>query len=69
MAQYVKVKDDPSFVKDPDKNAILNTNVNDLNAYKKRKQREKVLDDLQEEMHEIRSALKEIKELLRNDNS
>lgn len=69
MAQYVKVKDDPSFVKDPDKNAILNTNVNDLNAYKKRKQRERVLDDLQEEMHEIRSALKEIKELLRNDNS
>ena len=38
VKEYIKVKDDKNLVRDPNSKAILNTNVEGLAAYKRRKQ-------------------------------
>ena len=38
VKEYIKVKDDKNLVRDPNSKAILNTNVEGLVAYKRRKQ-------------------------------
>ena len=38
MKEYIKIKNEQHLVKDPNSKAILNTNVEGLAAYKKRKQ-------------------------------
>ena len=38
MKEYIKIKNEKHLVKDPNSKAILNTNIEGLAAYKKRKQ-------------------------------
>ena len=38
VKEYVQVKDEKDLVRDPNSKAILNTNIEALHAYKKRKQ-------------------------------
>ena len=38
MKEYIKIKNEQHLVKDPKSKAILNTNIEGLAAYKKRKQ-------------------------------
>lgn len=63
---YLKVKDEENLVRDPKSNAILNTDLATLKAYKQRKQRESLLDTIVEENKQIKQDLKELKELLKH---
>jgi hypothetical protein len=64
MKDYVKVEGHPDLVKDTRSGALLNTDVNALEAYKKRKQTlqqtEARLDRLESDVGEIKDLLKEL---------
>lgn len=64
MTEYVKVEGHPDLVKDTRSGALLNTDGNALQAYKKRKQTlqqtENRLDKLESDVGEIKDLLKEL---------
>ena len=72
MKKHIKIKDEPSFVRDQHSNAIINKNSDAFMAYKKRKQNNKQLYDevstLKNEIYEIKKILLNL-ELKTNDNS
>jgi hypothetical protein len=43
--KYVKVKDAPGFVRDMQTNAVLNADVSALQAYKRKRNKQKELDN------------------------
>lgn len=63
--KYLKVKDTEELVRDTSSSAILNTDNMALKAYKARKAKEALVDQLARENEEIKTELAEIKELLR----
>ena len=65
--KYYQIIDNPNLVRDIDSNAILSTNVDALNAYKKeRAYRLKVktmlneFDDVKEELSQIKMLLEKV---------
>lgn len=63
--RYLKVKDAEELVRDTNSSAILNTDNAALKAYKARKVKEALIDQLARENVEIKTELAEIKDLLR----
>ncbi len=67
---YTKVEGHVSLVRDPDTNAILNVNMNDYEKYiaqRQEKQKEDHrIENIENEVSEIKSNLDEIKDLLKN---
>lgn len=63
--RYLKVKDAEELVRDTSSLAILNTDNAALKAYKARKAKEALVDQLARETAEIKTELAEIRDLLR----
>lgn len=63
--KYLRVKEAEELVRDINSSAILNTDNAALKAYKARKAKESVVDQLVRENFEIKKELDEIKHLLR----
>jgi predicted transcriptional regulator len=70
MKDYIPVKENLNLLRDPNTNAILNTNKSEYETYIRMKsQKEKELDkidQLENELSEIKDDLNEIKNLLRS---
>jgi len=63
MKEYIKIKNEQHLVKDPNSKAILNTNVEGLAAYKKRKQtyaKIEKIDQLEDKVRSIESKIDEV---------
>jgi len=69
MNQYAKVEGHPNLLRDLKTNAIINTDTVSLDHYTiaKRKKEEEVkrIDNLENELSEIKSSINEIKQLLK----
>lgn len=53
-----RVQENPDYIKDPDTGAILNTNMAKLKEYKLRKRQNQKIQNLQEEMEELKNLLR-----------
>lgn len=66
---YLKVKGHDGFLRDPKTNSIINTNMNEYNEYIMRKKLKdegnQKIQDLEQDVANIKSNLDEIKTLLR----
>jgi|TARA_B100001778_G_scaffold36935_1_gene26725 hypothetical protein len=63
VKEYVQVKDQKDLVRDPNSKAILNTNIEALAAYKKRKQtyaKIEKIDHLESKVQKIESKIDEV---------
>ena len=61
--EYVQVKDEKNLVRDPNSKAILNTNIEALDAYKKRKQtyaKIEKIDQLEDKVKSIENKIDEV---------
>jgi len=63
--RYYPVEGEPSLVRDMQSGAILNTNVEAFNAYKKRRSHEQKVRDMVNEFETVKTDLSEIKNLLK----
>jgi hypothetical protein len=61
---HVKVQDRNDLVRDTSSSAILNIDNNSLAAYKARRDRERVLNDMISEFGNLRNDINEIKILI-----
>lgn len=61
---YIKVQDRRDIIRDSDSKAILNINNDGLAAYKARRQRESVVDNIVKEIDILKTDISEIKFLL-----
>jgi hypothetical protein len=62
--KIIKVEDAPDLVKDTVTGALLNTNVSALRAYKARMAQANHLNDMQQQILDLKTEIREIKELL-----
>jgi|TARA_Y100000034_G_C6815095_1_gene366619 L-serine deaminase len=62
--RYVKIENNPDMVKDVKTGAILNTNINALNAFRNKKKKDQMVVDHEEKIHSMQEDLSEIKNLL-----
>lgn len=61
---YKIIKDDTNLIRDEDNNAILNTNINGLEAYKKQRDKQRKVDNMVNDVDKLKNDLKDIKNLL-----
>jgi hypothetical protein len=61
---YIKVQDRRDIIRDGDSKAILNINNDGLAAYKARRQREQTMDNIVNEVSNLKADISEIKFLL-----
>jgi hypothetical protein len=65
---YIKVKDNEHLLRDVDSNGIINNNTeeykNYINAYIRQMSSKARIEELQSQVDDIRSDVKEIKELI-----
>lgn len=64
MNQYIKIEDTPDLVKDINSGALLNTNVQALEAYRKRREKLNKAEQLENRMTTVENTLNELKSLL-----
>jgi len=66
MSNYINVEGDPNFVKDTETGAILNTNKSEIQQAKARKkarlQQQNELDDLKQDVSDMKIMLSKILE-------
>jgi hypothetical protein len=53
-----RVKENPDYIKDDDTGAVLNTNVARLKDYKLRKKQDMKIEDLRNEVAELKALLR-----------
>lgn len=63
MEKLIKT-DIPNLVRDMDSRAILNTNTNDYLAYKTKRDRERKLNSVVDEIDQIKQDMADIKSML-----
>lgn len=54
------IEDNENLVRDKETSAVLNTNNNALQAYKKRREKEMEIEKLKDDVNEIKSLLKQL---------
>ena len=64
MTQFAKVKENPDLVRDMNTQAILNTNVDALKAYKKRRQKERDISDSLSDINNMKQDINDLKTLM-----
>ena len=64
VKEYIQVKDQKHLVRDPNSKAILNTNIEALHAYKKRKQTYAKIDKIDQLESKVKSIENKIDEVL-----
>lgn len=52
-----RVQENPDFIKDEGTGAVLNTNIDALKAYRARKRQNKKIEELEQDMKDIRRLL------------
>jgi hypothetical protein len=57
-----RVQDNPDYIKDQTTGAILNTNVAKLKDYKLRKKQSQKIEDLRDEVEELKNLLRQVLE-------
>ena len=62
--EYIQVKDERDLVRDPKSKAVLNTNVEALHAYKKRKQTYAKIEKIDQLENKVKSVENKIDEVL-----
>ena len=63
VKEYIQVEDQKDLVRDPNSKAILNTNIQALSAYKKRKQtyaKIEKIDQLEDKVKNIENKIDEV---------
>ena len=63
VKEYIQVEDQKDLVRDPNSKAILNTNIQALSAYKKRKQtyaKIEKIDELEDKVKNIENKIDEV---------
>jgi|TARA_R100000030_G_scaffold20776_1_gene14959 tetrahydromethanopterin S-methyltransferase subunit B len=61
--EYIQIKDERDLVKDPKSKAVLNTNIEALHAYKRRKQtyaKIEKIDQLEDKVKSIENKIDEV---------
>jgi hypothetical protein len=64
MTDYLKIEDTPDLVKDTRSGAILNTNVQALEAYRKRREKLSKVDTLENKVASLENTINELKSLV-----
>tara|TARA_A100001515_G_C4443515_1_gene167763 strand:+ start:279 stop:497 length:219 start_codon:yes stop_codon:yes gene_type:complete len=62
--KYIQIKDERDLVKDPRSKAVLNTNVEALRAYKRRKQTFAKIEKIDQLENKVKSVENKIDEVL-----
>jgi len=62
--KYAKVKDNPELVRDMDSKAILNTNIDSLTAYKRRREKAKEIDQTIGDINTMKQDINDLKTLM-----
>ena len=62
--EYIQIKDERDLVKDPKSKAVLNTNVEALRAYKRRKQTFAKIEKIDQLENKVKSVENKIDEVL-----
>ena len=62
--RFPKVKENSSLVRDVSNHALLNNNLDALNAYKTKKKRSQQIETLGAEINNLKSDMTEIKQML-----
>jgi len=65
MTEFLKVKDNKDLIREKQSNAILNTNVKELNKYKEEREEKMKLKKIVDENQQMKNDIEEIKSLLR----
>jgi cell fate (sporulation/competence/biofilm development) regulator YmcA (YheA/YmcA/DUF963 family) len=64
MKVIAKVKENPDLVRDLGNQAVLNTNVDALTAYKKRREKAKEIDRTLDDINNIKQDINDLKSLM-----
>ena len=64
MTKFAKVKENPDLIRDMDNQAILNTNIDALAAYKKRRQKEREVSQSLSDINIMKQDINELKSLM-----
>ena len=64
MVEFAKVKENPDLVRDLKNQAILNTNVDALLAYKKRRHKETEINRSIDDINTMKQDINELKTLM-----
>jgi cell fate (sporulation/competence/biofilm development) regulator YmcA (YheA/YmcA/DUF963 family) len=62
--KYAKVKENPELIRDMDSKAVLNTNLNALQAYKKKREKQQEIQSAVEDINNLRQEVNDIKTLM-----
>jgi len=61
---YKIIKEDNNLVRDENTNAVLNTNMNGLEAYKLQRDKQRKVDNVVSDVENLKNDLKDIKNML-----
>ena len=61
---YKLIKEDNNLVRDENTNAVLNTNINGLEAYKLQRDKQRKVDNVVSDVENLKNDLKDIKNML-----
>jgi hypothetical protein len=61
---YAKVKDEPGYVRDMQNNAVLNADVSALQAYKRKRNKQKEINDSISDINNMKQDINELKTLM-----
>jgi len=64
MSEFISINNNEDLVRDSHSKAVLNTNLEALEAWKKRKEKTKRIETHEKEINTIREELDEIKTML-----
>jgi protein subunit release factor A len=64
MSKFAKVKDNPDLIRDMTTQAVLNTNMDALGAYRKRKAKEREIDQTFADINNMKQEISDIKTLM-----
>jgi peptidoglycan hydrolase CwlO-like protein len=64
MTIIAKVKENPDLVRDLGNQAVLNTNVDALTAYKKRREKSKEIDQTNDDINNMKQDINDLKTLM-----
>ena len=65
MSNYTKIKENTDMVLDENNGAILNTNIDAYNAFKMKNKKSNMIIEHENEIHNIKEDISEIKSLLK----
>lgn len=59
--RFIKIEDNPDYVKDIETNAILNTNLDALTEYRNKRKQANLIRSMEQEINMLKEEIKKIK--------